>query len=91
MPIPLSLLRACMASGELGKRWMRVRTRVHRRLSDSEPPAPFPCEERDGNLVAVGILLDDAVVGLDGGGVLASAVVDLGLVVVGVAGERIVG
>ena len=40
---------------------------------------------RDRYFVAVGILREDAVVGFDGGGVTASAIVDLGLVVVGIS------
>src|SRR5207248_1728450 len=46
---------------------------------------------RHGNLVAVRILLQDAVVRLDRGGIATSTIVDLGLVVVGVSRERIVG
>lgn len=42
-------------------------------------------EMRCGDLVAVGILLEDGIVGLDGGGVVAVAEVDLGLVVEGVS------
>ncbi len=90
-PIPLSLLRACMASGELGKRWIRLRnSRIAGILLIESHQCHSLVQMRDGNLVAVGILLEDAVVGFDGGGVTASAIVDLGLVVVGVAGERIV-
>src|ERR1700692_1976222 len=46
---------------------------------------------RDGDLVAIGVLFEDAVVALDGSGVAASAIVDLGLIVIGVSREGIVG
>src|SRR5437763_14216254 len=46
---------------------------------------------RDGDFVAVRILLQHAVVGLDRVGVAASAIVNLGLIVVGISRERIVG
>ena len=45
----------------------------------------------DGDLVAVWVLLEDSIVGLDGCGVFAILELDLGLVVEGVSGERIVG
>ena len=48
-------------------------------------------EVGDGNFVAVGVLLEDAVVVLYGGGVVAAAVFDLAEIVASVSGEWIVG
>ncbi len=39
-------------------------------------------EVGDGDLVAIGVLLKNVVVELDGGGITAVAIVDLGLIVV---------
>ena len=46
---------------------------------------------RDRSLGVAGVLIDDLVVVLDGGGEFAGAVVDLADVVVGVAGKRVAG
>jgi hypothetical protein len=39
----------------------------------------------DRHLIAIRILFEDAVVACDGGGIATSAIVDLGLVVIGVS------
>ncbi len=92
MPMPLSLLRAWVASGEVGKRAIRVAEFAGAGF------VVFHGEERhafveagDGDLGVVGELLEDVVVVADGVGVLAGAVVDLAEVVEGVAGEGILG
>ncbi len=90
--MPLSLVRAWAASGDAGKRWMRARSsRMPASFCFSAMQSLALVQVRGGNLVVVRELLEDAVVILRGGSVLAGAIVDLAEVVVGVSRERGVG